>query len=149
MVSNERVVHRRRRPCHKIPTKSETSVSSPHKIGNTVDLYVGETREPGSKLKNKPEVKIECGIGIRIESLIGIGTQKIKELFALGFVQIGNVVGIGIRIESGTRSRIRNGNRIIIESGTKIENGTGIENECGIGIRIKCDWDRNRKRDRD
>ncbi|GBP59906.1 hypothetical protein EVAR_44582_1 [Eumeta japonica] len=44
-----------------------------------------------------------------------------KQLFALGFVQIRTVIGSGITIESGTEIKI----------------GTGVENECGIGIRIK------------
>ncbi|GBP90416.1 hypothetical protein EVAR_68241_1 [Eumeta japonica] len=74
---------------------------------------------PGSEIENETGGKMECGVGIRVKSLIGI--QKMRELFAPGFIQIGTVIGSGIRIESGF----------------EIENGTGVENECGIRIRIK------------
>ncbi|GBP42964.1 hypothetical protein EVAR_96461_1 [Eumeta japonica] len=84
-----------------------------------------------SEIENETGLKIDCGIGIRIE------IQKMKELFALAFVQIRTVNGSGITIESGTGNRIENGNRVTIESGTEIENGTEVENEFGIGIRIK------------
>ncbi|GBP51521.1 hypothetical protein EVAR_44497_1 [Eumeta japonica] len=63
--------------------------------------------------------------------------QKLKELYAIGFVQIRTVIGSGITIESVTGNRIENGNRITIESGTEIKNGTGVDNECGSGISIK------------
>ncbi|GBP10799.1 Regulator of G-protein signaling 17 [Eumeta japonica] len=79
-----------------------------------------------------------CDFHWEIEELTGL------RLVTPGFVEIVTV------IESGTKSRFGNGVEIRIESetGTKIENGTRIENDCGDGIRIKCNWDRSRKRDR-
>ncbi|GBP21429.1 hypothetical protein EVAR_12030_1 [Eumeta japonica] len=50
-----------------------------------------------SEIENKTGVKIECGISIRIESLIGNEIQNMKELFVLGFVQIRTVIGHGRR----------------------------------------------------
>ncbi|GBP86658.1 hypothetical protein EVAR_90718_1 [Eumeta japonica] len=91
----------------------------------------------GSEIEYKTRVKIECGIGIRVESLIGIEIQKMKELFVPGSVYVRTVIGGGILIENGMGNGIENGNRITTESGTEIENGAGVENEREIGIRIK------------
>ncbi|GBP44714.1 hypothetical protein EVAR_81482_1 [Eumeta japonica] len=73
----------------------------------------------------------------QIPNVIGIEIQKMKELFALDFVQIRTMISSGIKIKSWTENRIDDGNRITIISGTGIKNGTGVENECGVGIRNK------------
>ncbi|GBP25992.1 hypothetical protein EVAR_84552_1 [Eumeta japonica] len=95
--------------------------------------------EPGPKLKTE----LKYGLGIRIESLFEIKTQKMKELFAFNFIQIRTAIGSGIRIESGTDNRIENGIRITIESGTEIENGLKLKTSVESKSESKYDWDRN------
>ncbi|GBP79461.1 hypothetical protein EVAR_48925_1 [Eumeta japonica] len=80
-----------------------------------------EVQEIASK---KPEKNIKnCGLFI---------SQKYPI-----FVQIGTVIGSGIRIESGTRSRIENGTRISIKSETGIKMRTGPESKTSMVVGSK------------
>ncbi|GBP38294.1 hypothetical protein EVAR_29238_1 [Eumeta japonica] len=85
-----------------------------------------------SEIENKTEITFECGIGIRIKILIEIEIQKVKELLALGFVQIRTVFGIGIRIKSGTGTESRTGTGSQLKAGMGLKTNAGLESESKV-----------------